>query len=794
MTNSADESRQPSPAAGANPGYALGQLARALQTSQSHPDPETRARAEQKAVAWAKVFQGMLSGALQVGSRMPLAEVPGWVTLGVLPGGFASGELLAGGPLQEHEQALLAQLPPVAAGAERAALNGYYLSEAGLRVLQQGLVDGRYRITVPEEGALLTVVWLLQNGAGDEARALLDELGPFLGRLRFYPVPEAYPAVAGTVVHVQDVGQARTALQAVRLPREIAVMREAIQVWAPLADRVVALFLETVVGDPPGPRLDPDGQPMRRADGRLEAAGGWPCQQYPAGWQARAQAVLDDYREARQQHALSGKPERPTENFAILRRYLAKCLQDPAALTGREVGQIRAILAAIAAKRGLPASARCEAIRQTQLRQAALPTSHELAPIVLQRLQALPADEGLAEPDAYLHPLTSEETAALDLPTGRPMPRRLRRIVERCRAAPVEELAAAGLLPSGEVLARVIPQITAAARSASFADPNLGRLYAAVYAAFRRRRSLLLLHLAHQNRLEELPWIRAVQPYREANPRTQAQARQVLEQVAALAITSYPHQILPNKLLQELRALADSAGLKLPLVDELAADIFMGTFTEKYLRAAQVAADLLAGTLYERYYGLDYARVRAIDDVAASPYGAPVSPAFARLCHALAGESVPAPRRWNRPAQNGKVIEQQQILTTQNLAVLFTALDLQAPLGPRLPELGKACLKWVCEALQKPNLEWRTELRLVKQSAYAWRQMIFYLALSAREAGPAFLLWAEAHVAQQGLDFQRRFRPALARLASALAGRPGAGAVFLGWTTDRHWLLPARQK
>ena len=53
-------------------------------------------------------------------------------------------------------------------------------------------------------------------------------------------------------------------------------------------------------------------------------------------------------------------------------------------------------------------------------------------------------------------------------------------------------------------------------RAAGIDDPSLRLLYGAVYAAFRRRRSLLLLDLAHQVRLEELPWVRAIEGLRRA--------------------------------------------------------------------------------------------------------------------------------------------------------------------------------------------------------------------------------------------------------------------------------------
>jgi hypothetical protein len=102
----------------ANPGYVLGQLARALTNSATHEDAEVRARAERKARTWRQVFQGMLSGVLRIGSRVPVVGTPAWATLEVMQGGFASGSLLAGGQLLPHERELLTRLPAVPAGSE----------------------------------------------------------------------------------------------------------------------------------------------------------------------------------------------------------------------------------------------------------------------------------------------------------------------------------------------------------------------------------------------------------------------------------------------------------------------------------------------------------------------------------------------------------------------------------------------------------------------------------------------------------------------------------------------------
>lgn len=102
--------------------------------------------------------------------------------------------------------------------------------------------------------------------------------------------------------------------------------------------------------------------------------------------------------------------------------------------------------------------------------------------------------------------------------------------------------------------------------AAGIAHAELRRLYGAIYAAFRRHRSLLLLNLQHQVRLEELLWVAAINVFHADDLHVREQARQTLDQVVMLALTAFPQQILPNKLLQEFRALADATGLRLPIV------------------------------------------------------------------------------------------------------------------------------------------------------------------------------------------------------------------------------------
>lgn len=797
-----DEDGSPSgeSVATANPGYALGQLARALTQSASLPDAAARERAARKAESFLRVFSGMLSGALAVGSRTPVAGTPAWATLRVVTGGFATGELLASGPLVAHELALAERLQlPVGPGL-RAALNAYFLSEAGFAELRALLDGGGYRVEVPEEGALLTVAWLVAHRHLELAQDVLTQIGPYLSQLRFYPAPHPRPLSSAVTVHVRTVAEAIQGLAALHDRPELAVQREALTIWNPFLDRLVALFAETVTGAPPAVEIDGNGKPLRHPDGSWVLSGGWPCQRYAPDWSQRAARLLDDYTRHRAAHRLCKKPERAKENLAQLLGFLRVAARDPRSLSGRDVGRIRMILAHIAASRGLPSSERSQALRREQERQAELPTKVELSRALIDRLRPRRQDEGLESPDAIaalLAPLNETESQQLSLPAGYPLPSTLRPHLLRCLEAPVETLVELGVITSAETLARVLPQLSAAVGAAGIAEPALARLYGAIYQAFRRRRSLLLLNYERQVRIEELPWVAALASFRKETSDTRLRARTLLAELVLLALTSFPHMILPNKLLQEIRALAERAGLKLPIVDEVAADIFMGEFTEKYLRAAQLAAALLRGTLYETYYGLPYEAVLQIDDVPKSgSKAAPLSAKFGALCRRLAGVAEgPAASRFS-VANNGRILEQEQILTTHNLATLVGALQLLDALRPRLFELAERCFVWICRMHQIRYADWRPRLHMVKNTAYAFRQLVFFLSLLPKGEQLRFHAFAVAHLGQQSPDFQLRFAAVTSGLRRAIDGQspdaPPGSRRFLGWSTkeDQAWLLP----
>ncbi|WP_255217239.1 hypothetical protein [Myxococcus sp. AM010] len=92
------------------------------------------------------------------------------------------------------------------------------------------------------------------------------------------------------------------------------------------------------------------------------------------------------------------------------------------------------------------------------------------------------------------------------------------------------------------------------------------------------------------------------------------------------------------------------------------------------------------------------------------------------------------------------IIEQAKILTTHNLAVLFDALGLTRTLRPRLPELARRCFERVFRLLLRDVSRYQHRLRNVKNAAYAWRQMVFFLSLRSKSEQEACGHWAQQHL------------------------------------------------
>ncbi|MYS87608.1 hypothetical protein [Embleya scabrispora] len=765
--NDNDKQRAGTSPATVDHGHLDRQLARALRTAASHEDADTRERAERRVERWRRVLRGVTSGSLQVGSRTPMAEFPAWVTPEVVRGGFATGEASAGGPLLPHE---IDSASRVGVPADRRALFEYHLTDAGLAELTEALEHGRYEVVVPEEAALLVVAWLVWAGDRAAALRLLDTMDPFADRLRFAPRPTSAPPPDASTAYRSTVGQARDEVAKRRPRREIETMREALTVWNPFADELLALWLDTTDVD--------SGRVLSRVPDR--------------DWQRRAHDLLARYKVLAAEHRLCGKHRKPKENQAILRVALA----DTAAgrpLDARRRGMLQHTVDSMVRRRGLPGSIGHAELRERQAAVATLPAHHELARVVVRRLADLPQDSGTPHTDALVAPVTEAEQHRSKVPSGSEIPASIRRLVERALSAPIGTLIERGIVPSAEVLAQLVPQLVASTTAQVYPEAMLRTLMAANHRAFRNRRSLLLLNLEHQVRIEELPWVEAVSGYHEAGTEPRENARTVLAHLGELALDGFPATILPNPLISQLSALSGNARLRVPWVEELAADIFMGRFSRKYLAAAVLAGRLLEGSLYERYFDIDYAAIGASvgGEVDWRTYDeAPVA-RFGELCRARGG----AGSGWS-PAANGTVIEQSQILTTHNLAALAGPVEA----APNWPDLARRSFTIGCWLTARVQGNPRP-LSTIKDVAYGWRQTVFHLSMCTETERAETLSWLDTEAIRHPSHVRKRLAPVLYGLHAVAAGgrfnargelQNGAGRRLVGWAPGGHWMA-ARQ-
>jgi len=590
-----------------------------------------------------------------------------------------------------------------------------------------------YKVELPEDAALLTVAWLARVGDRAAALELIETIAPLADQLRFAPKVTKQPAPKTDCVYRITAGEARANLDSKQPPRQIEAQREALGVWAPFADQVLNWWLQMANGV-----MSPD-----------------------PGWLSAGSVLLSDYQALAKEHTLCGKHRNPKENLGILLRALDDIVHGRT-LSARSQGLVRQAVRSMVAKRGLPGSPQHAAIRRAQATVAAAPTHAQVASLASERLSNTDPDVGITDLAQYTVPAQRDESVL----TGTPVPNGVYKTLQRAWAAPIQELHDAGLISSAEVLAELVPQISAGVVAKGFSDSRLGLLASANYRAFRARRSLLLLDLNKQVQIGELPWVRAVAGYRHS---VTSDALAVARQVGSYALEWFPGTILPSPLVQELNYLLREAGKPIALVEELAADIFMGAFSDKFRVAALTADQVLRGSLYDRYYGIDYAGVAPLLE---QPSGKKELSAFSLMCWQRSGQKQS--EAWS-PACNGMVLEQAQILTTHNLAALA-----QAGVTPEKPWDALAVEALDQAATQLRAAATRRRLPSIKNAAYAWRQAIFFLSMTPESIGATLAIARDNHA---GSGVMMRLLADLAACVDGESTRP-----FLGWTTEHHWI------
>lgn len=733
--------------------YPLAQLEKALKASMLLDLRPFRSKADK----WQRVIEGMLSGSFDVGSRKPLKDKPVWITPEVVTGGFVTGSLLAGGDLTAHEKALVDKLG-YKGESPREFLNAYHLSDDGLQRCREFLINNNYKIDVPEEGALLVICWLIDNGYHKASIEVLEEIGPYFSQLRFFPSETDVLELGSQKVFLQSAGQVSNSLRLIKPNNRVLKQKIRINVWNPFYDRMVIHLSLLFKGSDVSVfnLITPSDD-----------------------WKLKASGMVDEYKQLKSDHGISQRLTKRGAQFAHLFDIL--CRLSKGEDISNEKAYLQTAIKRYVAKHGMPGSPEHQRIRSTQETAVASSLHSDIAKLVVNRLSSYNANDGLSEYEKVCQPVSVDEASSSIL-QGEKIPGNIVKKVGRGQISTIEDLIEQGYITSADTIATALPQISSNINALVFDDKQVRSLYKSIYQAFRKRRSLLLMNYQSQVRLEELPWISVLEQYKNVSELAESAAKQVMREVVCLVLTNFPHAIIPNKLLQELRALAKVANIRYPLVDEVAADIFMGGFSSKFSEAAHIARKVLSDSLYSRYYGIDYELLGETDSGASKRD----ADNFSKYCRSLAGDKASG---WG-VAANGLIIEQQQIVTSQNLATVFWGLELADYLKDDLFNMSKKCFEWVCHQLQLPLSDVHARLIKLKNSAYAMRQMLFYVSQLGKDEQESFTAWIHNFLSEQDPSFVIKFSPMITGIEDAIRGETvSKDNRFLGWTVGEHPLL-----
>jgi hypothetical protein len=150
--------------------------------------------------------------------------------------------------------------------------------------------------------------------------------------------------------------------------------------------------------------------------------------------------------------------------------------------------------------------------------------------------------------------------------------------------------------------------------------------------------------------------------------------------------------------------------------------------------------------------------------------------------------------------QLGAILEQSQILTTFNLATLVHGLDLQPELAGRAHGLATKVFDWIVDRHRRMPKDFLPRLRVIKNTAYAWRQALFFLSFAPEDHQQRAHAHLQARLTASDEASKTRLGPVAAGLALILDGQtfdangvgPRGERRLLGWSCGRHFMMPAK--
>ncbi|KAL0215935.1 hypothetical protein P9112_008119 [Eukaryota sp. TZLM1-RC] len=625
----------------------------------------------------------ILKGNVLVGSRKPLRNKPEWVTPEVANGGFATGNCEAGGPLRPYEyqyateflaltdedNGILKQLPE---HDVRILANSYFLTENGLAHLKQLYQNKSYYCNTMEEAALLSF-YLLHRHDCDADLLLLEQISPFFPELRFFPQPcePLHLDLSTPNAFVYTVADVEHMLSQMEVKPSYQRKADAIHYTLPVIDTLVHLALET---------RDSDNVPFRQV----------------TTVSTHLYHLLEDlYSKLPPEQRNCKRLRKGYKPFLIATQTLFQGFPD--SVPDSVIKHVQMVLAGIAKKRGLPGSRQHEDLRKGQEKLSRGVNEYK-SRLLSTRISL----------NEFIPTFGIPKSGLQAFEDG---PGMFFKVIKRAMITSVQELFDAGLINSAEQLSRIANQLLVYSKISSYKDESVKYLMFQLYHAFERRRSLLLLNLEGQVRIEEVPHFQKLLDHldmAEVLIQRQMQEFDACKLVLRAYLERFPFTQLPNKFISALKQFSINNS-QLCLIPELAVDIFENGFSPNFLRAVHVTVPRIRNTLYAKYYKVDCDELSAVND----PRD------LYKICERRASTFSSQSRSYT--VRNGKIIEQVYILTTFNLAEIIGVFDF----NPKV--LARACLNCV-SFLCGTHLETEVSKSVHKNAAYCFRQLLFFFS------------------------------------------------------------------
>lgn len=648
----------------------------------------------------------------------------------------------------------------------RLALNQFFSSSAGAGFLLKMLQTGDYRVRFPEEAALPVVKILRMSGAGDKADEILSQIQPFFEEFRFYPLAERDPEPPSDAFPVFSVNQLRQILSHRPWSVEVERQRRVLQIWIPLADRLVALLSETIE----------DGEAFSHL---------------AHDWLVRARAWLQEYQDTKIAQGPWRRMENRRRTYAKLRLTFEQFICDPTSVTPKARRETAFLIHMLSCKylekRGTDDLSE---LRLADRRAIAKPLFVDFAKVLSQRLCSYEGESGLtgAEIEELSEPISATESKQFAIPKGCPIPRNFLQLLEKCRGKTLETVYAPLDHRRPESFVPLIWRRIAANYGRLFDDPLIGDLAARLLRAFGRMLSFRYADRAVWPSRLEIPWIAALEGTGGRADSLTESIRNDLRLHCAFLFRSFPHRISFGSWMvqRELRILGAVADMSLPLTTDLfPRHMAKATLSDECWDCARETLKIVRGSLYARYFKIIPCRswwgsAKARGMIRSRRwFGFTVKDAtsLTRYCRWKVG--------WQHSREKSSdsvflATGHLTVVTACNLAILYHHLHLAEYLEPHLEEMVKKCFI--------ESIAWDYMLDRSEGTGTAlgsWIPLVFYLSQLPEDSQYQMLEWMGGQIEEQPEPSRSYVRGPFLELKKAVYHHGGSFSWFSSVTSTQ---------